>query len=533
MARMHTPPPIKHASQRTLAVVWGILTIGLLLLIVFIAWKKETEQHTQLLMETAQELAITIDSLITNALQSIHAPSQLMKNNAHVCTKHSLRQLQRLIFNTPYLAGILISDKQQNIICGTFEPKKKNLIGSTDTLLFLGPLQINPLSKPSFVIEEPRGAYQVNLFILKEILERSLKTSSKFVKQVALYDSHQQQIRVFLTRKSTSDEWETHDPSKWLAMPSNAYIKHPLTHLDFLHIYLRPNLALLNKNRWLMVLLLTMLLLMISFPVYVYLRRLVNHYFSLEMALSNALKQSKFFPEYQPIIMKNASCCVGIELLLRLKDDDGQLIMPHVFIETIEKSGLIIPITLQIVKKAFIECRPLLKKNDPFYLSINLSAIHFSTDAFFDAFFELCETYHVLPRQIMFELTERELLNEKDNLLRKRLNNLRHAGFLLAVDDFGTGHASINYLQHFPFNYLKIDQQYIQSIGTGAVTETLTSAIIHMAKQLDLHIIAEGVETQEQYDYLLLNGVPLMQGWYFARSMPYDQLTDFIENHTG
>jgi len=108
------------------------------------------------------------------------------------------------------------------------------------------------------------------------------------------------------------------------------------------------------------------------------------------------------------------------------------------------------------------------------------------------------------------------------------MNDLRAAGFLLAVDDFGTGHASISYLQHFPFNYLKIDQLFISAIGTGAITEVLNKSIIQMAKNLKLHIIAEGVETAVQIDFLQAHDVSLMQGWYFAPAMPIEQLLDFL-----
>lgn len=109
------------------------------------------------------------------------------------------------------------------------------------------------------------------------------------------------------------------------------------------------------------------------------------------------------------------------------------------------------------------------------------------------------------------------------------MNELRARGHSLAIDDFGTGHASIKYLQHFPFNYLKIDKLFVHSIGTGAVTETLSQAIIQMANVLKLTIIAEGVETIEQFNFLRHYQINLMQGWYFAKAMPHEQLFQLIE----
>ncbi len=102
-------------------------------------------------------------------------------------------------------------------------------------------------------------------------------------------------------------------------------------------------------------------------------------------------------------------------------------------------------------------------------------------------------------------------------------------GYTLAIDDFGTGHASINYLRHFPFDYLKIDKLFITAIGTGAVTEALNQSIIQLAKNLKLSIIAEGVESKAQLNYLKTNHVYLVQGWYFAKAMPIERLPTFLK----
>lgn len=166
-----------------------------------------------------------------------------------------------------------------------------------------------------------------------------------------------------------------------------------------------------------------------------------------------------------------------------------------------------------------------------FYLSINLCSVHFVDTTFFEIFQKLCSEYNILTNQIILEVTERDLLQHDTNLIQK-LKELRQNGFSIAVDDFGTGHASISYLQHFPFNYLKIDRLFIQAIGTGAVTEALNQSIIHMAKQLQLNIIAEGVETYNQIETLEENGVYLMQGWYFSKAISFEKLLKFFKRTT-
>lgn len=204
-------------------------------------------------------------------------------------------------------------------------------------------------------------------------------------------------------------------------------------------------------------------------------------------------------------------------------------VMPESFIEEAEQSGLIVPITLQVLKKAFKEIHQFLNTNPEFHLAVNLSASHFHDKNFFIEFYSLCEHYEIKPQQIMLELTERELLDQNNKKLVARMYELREKGYSLAIDDFGTGHASIKYLQHFPFDYLKIDKIFIHAIGTGAITENLNQAIIHMGNSLKLEIIAEGVETKEQFMFLRQSQVRFMQGWFFEKAVPYEHLIRIID----
>lgn len=205
--------------------------------------------------------------------------------------------------------------------------------------------------------------------------------------------------------------------------------------------------------------------------------------------------------------------------------------MPDTFINEAETSGLIVPITLQIIEIAFQEFDMILRTRDYFHLGFNLSAAHFISAYFFNDFYALVEKYTINPKQLLLEVTERDLIDKNDLLFNERMQELRDKGYSLAIDDYGTGHASISYLQHFPFNYLKIDKLFVQAIGTKAITESLNEAIIHMAKTLDLIIIAEGVETEEQVKYLSKNGVRLLQGWYFSKALPIEELEALLQEN--
>ena len=245
--------------------------------------------------------------------------------------------------------------------------------------------------------------------------------------------------------------------------------------------------------------------------------------------LKQALRQNQFYPVYQPVWDEaNRNFC-GAEVLIRWEAKTfNKIIMPDIFIPEAEKTKLIVPITLQLIKKAFQESHKLLHKKPQFYLSFNLSPTHFEDPVFFTEFYSLCSKFNIPPHQIMLELTEIGLFNQNNEKIFNIMSKLRAEGYSLAIDDFGTGQANINYLHHFPFNYLKIDKLFISAIGTGAIIETLNKAIITMANSLKLHVIAEGVETKTQLDYLQKNQVNYIQGWFYATAMPYQEFVKFI-----
>jgi sensor c-di-GMP phosphodiesterase-like protein len=275
---------------------------------------------------------------------------------------------------------------------------------------------------------------------------------------------------------------------------------------------------------------LILVILLLSLLLYLRFRSILNNRFSLHYSLTQALKLNHFQPAYQPIrdILLNRFC--GAEVLIRWQTTTNEIIMPDVFIADAEESGLIVPITLQLIEKTFEQTKDLLKQNPDFHLAFNISAKNFTDNDFFNNFYDLCKDYEISAKQVMIEFTERQLIDQNDVKLINKMNDLRLRGYSLAIDDFGTGHASIKYLQHFPFDYLKIDKIFIQAIGTGAITETLNQSIIHMAKSLQLNIIAEGVETAEQVEFLTDSKVNFAQGWYFAKAMSYEQLSKIINN---
>jgi sensor c-di-GMP phosphodiesterase-like protein len=248
----------------------------------------------------------------------------------------------------------------------------------------------------------------------------------------------------------------------------------------------------------------------------------------LHGAIKKAIKSRRFYPVYQPLYDTKSHTYSGAEVLLRWQGNN-EIIMPELFIKEAEGTGLIVPITIQIIETAFQETKAILDSTPTFHLSFNICALHFTELNFFTQFYKLVDQYSISPHQILFEITERDLLDEHNKQYINKMHELREAGYSLAVDDYGTGYSSISYLQYFPFNYLKIDKLFIHAIGTKAITETLNDVIINLAKKINVTIIAEGVETKEQVNYLVLHEVQFLQGWYFSKELSIEQLIDLLK----
>ena len=160
------------------------------------------------------------------------------------------------------------------------------------------------------------------------------------------------------------------------------------------------------------------------------------------------------------------------------------------------------------------------------HVAINLSPVHFESDRILRTSSQIFSKSGILPDQLIYEITERGLIAEDNLVAREVMSKLRERGSHIALDDFGTGYSSLSYISSFTLDYLKIDKTFVEAIGTESLTAGLVDSIIDMAKRLGLRIIAEGVETKEQAEYLREQGVDCGQGWYYTRALP---AADFIE----
>lgn len=252
----------------------------------------------------------------------------------------------------------------------------------------------------------------------------------------------------------------------------------------------------------------------------------------LEGKLRNALENEELSLYYQPIVAVETQNLQGFEVLLRWQPSGSEQIPPSAFVPVAEQCGLIVPISIWVLKKACLEAakwHQLSFAGPPPYVSINVSSKHFSHQGFIGHVKEALEESGIDPQSITIELTESLAMNDVAATFQT-MSQVRALGVKLSIDDFGTGYSSLSYLRRFPVDTLKIDQSFVKTMD--AENYAIIKTIIGLARNLDLKVVAEGVETIDQLQLLALAGCGSAQGYLFAEPMPSANVAAFIKSRT-
>ena len=241
--------------------------------------------------------------------------------------------------------------------------------------------------------------------------------------------------------------------------------------------------------------------------------------------LTIAVQNREFIAHYQPIVELKTGRCVGAEALVRWRRPDGSIVRPDLFVPLAEESGLITAITDQVIDAVISDLNELLVSERCLHVAINLCADDVKTGRVLPVIQNALARSGIWPQQIWLEATERGFVDIAS--ARATITRARELGYSVAIDDFGTGYSSLQYLQGLPLDALKIDKSFIDTIGRNTATSSVTSHIIDMAKTLNLYIIAEGVETEAQADYLRAHNVDFAQGWLLGKAQPAEQFKAF------
>jgi diguanylate cyclase (GGDEF)-like protein len=245
----------------------------------------------------------------------------------------------------------------------------------------------------------------------------------------------------------------------------------------------------------------------------------------LENRLRLGLEREEFYLVYQPQMDITTGRIVGIEALLRWKYADLTSMPTDKFIRACEDSGLIIPVGEWVLKTACRQARKWQEQGLPAVpIAVNVSAIQFRQDGFCDLIREVLHQTGLAPEYLELELTEGLLLSNEE-VVFKVLQEIRSMGLDLAIDDFGTGYSSLSYLRQFPVTTLKIDKSFINNVTVNRDDASIVTAIISLARSLNLKVIAEGVETAEQLWFLHEQGCDSFQGYYLSKPVLAVELT--------
>ncbi len=245
----------------------------------------------------------------------------------------------------------------------------------------------------------------------------------------------------------------------------------------------------------------------------------------LESKLRKAIENNEFILYYQPQINLKNGKIRGFEALIRWNSPDYGLVQPLKIIRVAEETGLIIPIGNWVLKTACKFNKHLLDNGYGNYcISVNISIIQLTQDDFVDCVTKILDETGLNPESLELEITESVLMESIEQCMWK-LDHLRKMGIKLSLDDFGKGYSSFSYLKQLPVNVLKIDKSFIDDIGKNL---NVTESIVHLGHKMGLGIIAEGVESSAQLDYLIKCNCNIVQGFFFSKPLPEKETVDFI-----
>lgn len=253
--------------------------------------------------------------------------------------------------------------------------------------------------------------------------------------------------------------------------------------------------------------------------------------FSLPSLLRSAARQHEFFVLYQPIVELPSRRWVAAEALVRWRHD-GEIVMPDVFIPAAEESGAITLITACVAEMVARDLPTLLSLDSEFHVAINLSAADLRSAATLALLERTLKGSGAQPANLVVEATEHGFLQGEETSLL--IGAIRRLGIRVAIDDFGTGYSSLACLQALELDELKIDRSFVETIGTDGATSGVVPHIIEMGHSMGLKMVAEGVETEAQAEFLFSRGVTCAQGWTFGKPMPLKDLhAALVEQRAG
>jgi predicted signal transduction protein with EAL and GGDEF domain len=240
----------------------------------------------------------------------------------------------------------------------------------------------------------------------------------------------------------------------------------------------------------------------------------------MENELCHAIARSEFVLHYQPQIFADGTCN-GVEALIRWHSSKRGMVPPIDFIPLAEESGLILPIGSWVIQEACSQLAAWANKPEfsEISIAVNVSAKQFKLTGFVDEVGAIVDGYRIDPQLLKLEITESVLLDDIEDIASK-MTQLKSTGIRFSLDDFGTGYSSLSYVKRLPLDQLKIDQSFVRDIPIDPNDAAICRAIIALGTSLGLEVVAEGVETAAQWEFLEKEGCTVAQGYFYGKPMP-------------
>ena len=285
------------------------------------------------------------------------------------------------------------------------------------------------------------------------------------------------------------------------------------------------SLAPLQKNLQRQLLMWLPIGVLMSLAIAFLLLRVLRRMQSPHARMRDAIKARDIVVYYQPIIALGSGKVVGAEALARWPQADGRFLTPDIFIPLAEQSGLMPQLTQLVIETVFSDLGPWLQRHPDLHVSINLDPDDLVSKSLPGLLSTLLGRWQLSASQIALEITERGFADPK--VSSPAIAELRRAGHAIYIDDFGTGYSSLSYLQHLEVDILKIDKSFVDALEY----KNVTPHIIEMAKALGLAMVAEGVETKGQLEWLRNHGVQFAQGWFYSKALPKEAFMAWAEEN--
>ncbi len=249
--------------------------------------------------------------------------------------------------------------------------------------------------------------------------------------------------------------------------------------------------------------------------------------------LRSAIERGELSLVFQPQVDLSLGKIIGAEALLRWSHSELGFISPGEFVPIAESTGLIKSIGMWVIEAACAEAEKWRKEfDDELKVAVNLSALQFRQSDLPESIALILKKYNLPPHALELEITESMLMRDVEQAI-KTLQRMKRMGLQIAIDDFGTGYSSLSYLRRFPLDSLKIDRTFIDEVSIDPDDTAITLAIISMAKSLRLKVVAEGVETTQQWDFLAQHDCDEIQGYLVSKGLPSDDFRTFVQSFSA